>query len=156
MRPYDLTYLQQAIALSFEARTLGNGPFGAVLVDAQGSLLLEVQNSVMADHDCTAHAEANLVRKACALYPPDVLAGCTLYTSTEPCAMCAGAIFWSGIGRVIFAMRERLMGEMAERNPAGFFLNLPCREVFAHGGREIEVIGPLLEEEAQKAHVGFW
>ncbi|HEY9087906.1 MAG TPA: nucleoside deaminase [Anaerolineaceae bacterium] len=156
MRPYDLEYLQRAIALSAQARERGNGPFGALLVDAAGNLLLEAENTVMSAQDCTGHAETNLIRKASALYPREVLAGCTLYTSTEPCAMCAGAIFWSGISRVVYAMPECWMGEMATNMAPGDFLNLPCREVFARGGRDIEVHGPLLEEEARKAHIGFW
>jgi tRNA(Arg) A34 adenosine deaminase TadA len=84
------------------------------------------------------------------------LARCTLYTSTEPCAMCAGAIYWTGIGRVVFALAEtgllRYTGSHDE-NPT---LDLPCREVFARGQKPITVVGPLLEKEAGKVHEGFW
>lgn len=156
MRPYDLEYLRKAIHLAAQAREHGNHPFGAVLVDAQGILLLEAENSVITAHDCTGHAETNLVRKAGAAYPADVLAGCTLYTSTEPCAMCAGAIYWSGVGRVVYALSEAGLLQLVAHLPGGDFLNLPCREVFARGGREVEVLGPLLEGEARKVHAGFW
>jgi len=156
MRPYDLETLRKAINLASKAREHGNHPFGAVLVDAQGILLLEAENSVVTGRDCTGHAETNLIRAASAAYPAAALAGCTLYTSTEPCAMCAGAIYWSGVGRVVYALSERGLLELVAHLPGGDFLNLPCREVFARGGRTVEVLGPLLEGEARKVHAGFW
>ncbi len=156
MRSYDLAYLQRAIALAHHARQNGNHPFGALLVDAQGSLLAEAENSVVTGRDVTAHAETNLVRLAANRFPAEVLAGSTLYTSTEPCAMCAGAIFWAGIGRVVYALSETGLLEMVAHLPGDAFLNLPCREVFKRGGRSVEVLGPFLEEEARQAHVGFW
>ena len=70
--------------------------------------------------------------------------------------MCAGAVYWTGIDRVVYAISEtRLLaitGSHAE-NPT---LALPCREVFARGQRNIEVLGPLIEEEAARVHAGFW
>jgi tRNA(Arg) A34 adenosine deaminase TadA len=153
MRDYDLDYLQLAIATAAKAREHGNHPFGAVLVDGAGRLVLEAENTVMTAGDCTGHAETNLMRKACAQLNAEVLAGCTLYTSTEPCAMCAGAIFWGGVSRVVFALSE---AGLLELTTGPNFLNLPCREVFSRGGRTIEVLGPLLVEEARKVHQGFW
>jgi tRNA(Arg) A34 adenosine deaminase TadA len=86
----------------------------------------------------------------------EALAGATLYSSAEPCAMCAGAIYWSGIGRVVYALSEtRLLGLTGD-HPENLTLRLPCREVFARGQRAVEVIGPLLEDEAAAAHAGFW
>ena len=70
--------------------------------------------------------------------------------------MCSGAIFWSGVSRVVFALSERGLLELVAHQPGGNFLNLPCREVFARGGRAVEVFGPLLEEEAHQVHAGFW
>jgi tRNA(Arg) A34 adenosine deaminase TadA len=151
-----MDYLRKAIAVALKARAHGNHPFGAVLADAQGQLLLEAENTVVTGHDCTGHAETNLIRKASAVFPPEVLAGCTLYTSTEPCAMCAGAIFWSGVSRVVYGLGEQGLLELVAHKPGGDFLNLPCREVFARGGREVEVLGPLMEEEARQVHAGFW
>lgn len=156
MRPYDLDYLQKAIAIAARARQNGNSPFGALLVDAQGRQLLEAENTVFTGRDATGHAETNLIRQASAAYPREVLAGCTVYTSTEPCAMCSAAIFWSGVSRVVYALSERDMVKMVSGLPTGDFLDLPCREVFERGGREIEVLGPLLEEEARKVHLNFW
>jgi tRNA(Arg) A34 adenosine deaminase TadA len=156
MRPYDLDYLRKAIALAAKAREHGNHPFGAILVAADGKLLLEAENTVNTSHDITGHAETNLIRNASAAFSAVVLAGCSLYTSTEPCAMCAGAIYWSGVSRVVYALSEHGLLELASPQLGGDFLNLPCREVFARGGQRIEVLGPLLEEEARQVHVGFW
>jgi tRNA(Arg) A34 adenosine deaminase TadA len=156
MKPYDLDYLRKAIAVAAEAREHGNHPFGALLVDAGGQELLEAENTVNTDHDITGHAETNLIRKASAALSAEVLAGCTLYTSTEPCAMCAGAIFWSGVGRVVYALSERGLLELATPQSGWDFLNFPCREIFAQGGHAIEVLGPFMEDEARQVHVDYW
>lgn len=154
MRPFDLPLLRRAIAQAARAREHGNHPFGALLADENGQILLEAENTVLTENDATGHAETNLVRLASRQFSPDTLAKSTLYTSTEPCPMCAGAIFWSGIGRVVYALSEEglyaLTGDSTES------LKLPCREVFARGGRLVEVLGPLLEEEAARVHEGFW
>ncbi len=156
MRPYDLDYLRKAIDVAADARCHGNHPFGALLVDAAGKFLLQAENTVLTAADCTGHAETNLIRQASAAYPPEVLRGATLYTSTEPCAMCSGAIFWSGVGRVVYALSEQGLLELVAHLSGDSLLDLPCREVFARGGRPFEVIGPLLEAEARQVHAGFW
>jgi tRNA(Arg) A34 adenosine deaminase TadA len=113
-------------------------------------------NAVRPKGDPTQHAEMLACGQAAQLLSEAALAQCTLYTSTEPCAMCAGAIYWIGIGRVVFALSEtglmRYTGSH-EENPT---LDLPCREVFARGQKPIAVVGPLLEDEAGKVHEGFW
>jgi tRNA(Arg) A34 adenosine deaminase TadA len=106
--------------------------------------------------DPTQHAETLACAEAAKRLSEAALARCTLYTSTEPCAMCAGAIYWIGLGRVVFALAEtsllRYTGSHTE-NPT---LNLPCREVFARGQKQIAVAGPLLEDEAGRVYEGFW
>ena len=150
------TYLRKAFELALEARRLGDHPFGAVLVDANGCIVCEAKNTVTTQRDCTGHAETNLVREACRTLDAETRAQCTLYTSTEPCAMCAGAIYWGGIDRVVFGLREEVLYEIVGDNPQNQTLRLPCREVFAVGRRRIEVIGPLLEEDARRVHADFW
>lgn len=148
--------LRKSIDVAMRAREKGNHPFGAVLADENGVVVLEGENNVVTDGDITGHAETNLVRDACKKFDQEFLSNCTLYASTEPCPMCAGAIYWSGIGRVIFGLgqerfyRNVLGGEEGE----GFLLS--CRDVFANGERDIDVIGPMLEDEASEAHEGFW
>ena len=152
----DEPHLLRAIELARRARENGNHPFGALLVDAAGVVLLEAENTVLTEHDCTNHAELNLVRAASRRYDEATLDGCTLYASTEPCAMCAGAIYWSGIGRVVYALSEERLLQLTGNHPENPTLSLPCREVFARGQRAIEVDGPLLEDEAAVPHKDFW
>ena len=79
-------YLRLAIQQAKEARENGNHPFGAILVDSAGKVLLSAQNSVNTGQDCTGHAETNLMRLASKQYDREFLRTCTMYTSTEPCA----------------------------------------------------------------------
>lgn len=153
----DLIFLRRAIDLARQARIDGRHPFGALIVNERGDTIVAARNNaVRPQGDPTQHAEMVACGEAARLLPESELAKCTLYTSTEPCAMCAGAIYWTGIGRVVFALAEtgllRYTGSHQE-NPT---LDLPCREVFARGGKRIVVAGPLLEEEAGKVHEGFW
>jgi tRNA(Arg) A34 adenosine deaminase TadA len=150
----DRGYLERAVALAGEARERGDHPFGALLVTPDGQVV-EARNSVVTGADPTGHAETNLVRLTGRLDRP-VLTGSVLYTSTEPCAMCAGAIYWSGIGRVVFALSEAELATMAEEEEGVPPLRLPCRDVFARGGRPIVVDGPAPLPSATKVHEGFW
>jgi tRNA(Arg) A34 adenosine deaminase TadA len=156
MNNIDLKHLRTSILVAQNARAHGNHPFGAILVDENGQVLLQAENTVVTGQDCTGHAETNLMRLASRQFPPEKLAMCTLYTSTEPCAMCAGAIHWGNVGRVVFALSELALYEIVGPSPE--HLLLPCREVFARSQRPIEVIGPAaeLEVEAQAVHEGFW
>ncbi len=155
----DVEPLRRALELAAESRAAGNHPFGALLVDRDGTVLAEAHNSVVVDHDPTGHAETNLVRRAGPLadrHGVD-LAATVLYTSTEPCAMCAGAIYWAGIGRVVYAMAELdLLAMTGGDHPDNPTLALPCRQVFAAGGHVVVVDGPALEDEARVVHQGFW
>ena len=150
------TFLRRAFDVARRARHRGNHPFGAILVSVTGEVLMEVENGFMPDRDMTAHAERLLATQASKQLDPNVLAGSTLYTSAEPCAMCAGAIYWTGIGRVVFGLTERRLKTMTGNHAENPTLALPCREVFAAGQRHVEVIGPLLEEEGAALHVGAW
>lgn len=150
----ELKLLQRAIDLAQSAREHGNHPFGALLTDAEGNILVEAENTVVTGKDCTAHAETNLMRAASKKFSEEELANCTLYTSTEPCPMCTGAIFWGNVGRVVFALSEEGLYALTGETP--YKLALPCRELFAQGTHAVEVIGPLIEEEARQVHLGFW
>jgi tRNA(Arg) A34 adenosine deaminase TadA len=104
----------------------------------------------------TAHAERLLATAASKAYGPELLARCTLYSSAEPCAMCAAAAYWAGIGRLVYALSERRLKEVTGAHPENPTLDLPCRDVFAAGQRKVEVIGPLLEDEGAALHEGAW
>ena len=150
------TFLRRSFDVARRARAHGNHPFGAILVNPAGKVLLETENGFLPDRDMTAHAERLLATAASKQFPPDVLAACTLYTSAEPCAMCAGAIYWTGIGRVVFGLTELHLKKLTGSHTENPTLDLPCRTVFAAGQRQVEVIGPLLEDEAAALHVGAW
>jgi tRNA(Arg) A34 adenosine deaminase TadA len=153
----DLRWVRHAIALSAEAKARGKHPFGALVVGADDSVIAEAGNAFgWPDGDCTGHAELIAVREASRIVPPAHLAAATLYTSAEPCVMCAGAVYWSGIARVVYALSEIKLLALTGNHPENPTLALPCREVFAHGQRHIEVVGPLLEDEAAAPHKGFW
>ena len=148
--------LLQAIAIAREARVHGNHPFGALLADQDGRVLLSAENTVVTDSDATGHAETNLVRRATGAYSAAELAAMTMYSSTEPCAMCAGAIYWSGIGAVVYALAETALYELTGEDPENPTLLLPCRTVFAAGRRSITVAGPFELDAARDVHAGFW
>jgi tRNA(Arg) A34 adenosine deaminase TadA len=152
----DRARLQDAIEIARTSRSNGNHPFGAVLADPEGNVVLTAENSVVTEDDCTAHAETNLARKAFQAYGAAALAAYTLYTSCEACAMCSGAIYWSGIGTVVYAMTEaqlaRLTGDHNE-NPT---MSLSSEVVLNSGQRTIAVRGPALAAESADAHAGFW
>jgi tRNA(Arg) A34 adenosine deaminase TadA len=150
----DLRFLRRAIVIARRARDHGNHPFGALLVDAHQQVILEAENTVVTEQDCTGHAETNLVRLASRQLPPDVFATSTLYSSAEPCAMCAGAIHWGNIGRLVYGVGAARFYALIGPTPTQ--LDLSCREVFARSGQPIEVIGPLLEDEALAVHADFW
>ncbi|MBO1414908.1 nucleoside deaminase [Streptomyces sp. FH025] len=149
-------HLLAAIELAASARKHGNHPFGALLTDPAGKVLLTAENTVLTDRDVTGHAETNLVRLASRTLTPAQLADATLYTSTEPCAMCSGAIYWSGVRRVVYALAASELNVLAGVDPEEPLLDLPCRQVFAAGGNTVEVSGPYLHTEAAAVHAGYW
>jgi tRNA(Arg) A34 adenosine deaminase TadA len=154
MNQNDPPHLRAAFALARRAREHGDRPFGSVLVAADGRVLAEARNTQLTTRDCTGHAEMNLIREQCPGHGRDELAGATLYASGEPCPMCAAAIFWSGIGRVVFGLSSRTLYEMAG-DPRDQ-LRLSCREVLASGRRDVTVVGPVLEDEARQVFEGFF
>src|SRR6202140_3551070 len=98
----DEHFLRRSFEVARRSLTHGNHPFGAILVDRDRNVLIESENGYMPSRDGTAHAERLLATTACTTLSPDGLRGATLYSSAEPCAMCAGAIYWAGIGRLVY------------------------------------------------------
>ncbi len=153
----DLARLRAAFALALRAREVGNLPFGCVVADSSGNVVIEQANKALVPvRDPTAHAETLAARLAARLFAPADLEGFTLYSSAEPCAMCAGAIYWAGIGRVVFGLSERDLLQVTGDNPDNPTMDLPCRTVFAAGQRVVEVIGPELVDEARAVFEGYW
>ncbi len=152
----DEDYLRLAIEVARQSRSLGNHPFGAILVGPDGAVLMEAGNAHGDAGDRTGHAERVLMTRASQAYTAEFLAGCTMYASAEPCAMCAGAAYWAGIGRVVYGLSERDLGQLIGPHPENLTMDLPCRVVLSAGQRTIEVVGPLLEDESRAVHEGFW
>jgi tRNA(Arg) A34 adenosine deaminase TadA len=150
-------FLRLAFSLARKAGEAGEHPFACLLAGPDGEVLMVQGNAFRSEGgDMTAHAERMLATRASKTYSPAFLSACTLYTSAEPCAMCAGALYWAGLGRIVFGQSERSLKESTGNHPENPTLDLPCRVVFAAGQRKVEVIGPLLEDEAAALQAGYW
>jgi tRNA(Arg) A34 adenosine deaminase TadA len=147
-------HLRRADTVARRAAAMGRHPFGALLVAPDGETVLAEQGNI----DTVNHAESTLARTAAANYPGAYLAQCTLVTTFEPCAMCAGTVYWAGIGRVVYGAEETALLALTGNHPENPTLSLPCREVFARGQRTVEVLGPVpdVAEEMIATHRGFW
>ena len=149
-----IRHLRRANAVAALAMDRGHHPFGAILVAADGETVLAEQGNV----DQVNHAEAVLARHAAARFGADVLWGCTLVTTVEPCAMCAGTQYWAHIGGLVFGMTERRLLELTGNHHENPTMDLPCRTVFASGQKAVHVTGPVaeVEDEIAALHRGFW
>ncbi len=153
----DLQFLRRSFEVARRARDGGDHPFGCLLVGPDGEVLREQGNGYSAEGgDRTAHAERLLASWAAKSLDVEMLRGSTLYSSAEPCAMCSGALYWAGVGRVVYGQSEKGLKAATgahEENPT---LDLPCRIVFTAGQRPTEVVGPLLEDEAEQLQADYW
>jgi tRNA(Arg) A34 adenosine deaminase TadA len=146
--------LRLANAVARRAMEAGHHPFGAILVAPDGRTVLMEQGNV----NTVNHAESVLAREAAARYAPDFLWGCTLVTTVEPCAMCAGTQYWAHIGGLVYGMSEARLLALTGNHSENPTLDLPCREVFDRGQKAMQVTGPVpeVEEEIAALHRDFW
>jgi tRNA(Arg) A34 adenosine deaminase TadA len=149
-----LRALRHANEVARRSLEQGHHPFGAVLLAPDHETVIAEQGNV----DTVNHAEAVLARAAAAQHSSDYLWRCTLVTTVEPCCMCAGTQYWAHIGRLVYGMEERRLLELTGNHTENPTMNLPCREVFRHGQKAIQVWGPVPEVEAEIAalHASFW
>jgi tRNA(Arg) A34 adenosine deaminase TadA len=149
-----LRHLRRANQVAADVMARGRHPVGAVLVAADGETVLLEQGNV----DGVNHAEAVLARVAAHRFDAATLWGCTLVTTVEPCAMCAGTQYWAHIGRLVYGMSEHRLLQMTGDHAENPTLDLPCREVFARGQKPVQVHGPFaeVEDEIAALHRGFW
>lgn len=153
----DEHLLRRSIELSAQTRARGNLPFGALFADAEGNIVLEAETTGITDGNILYHAETNLMHEAMSALTAEERASATLYSSCEPCPMCAGTIYWGGVTRVVFGLGEQRLYEIASvqsTTPVALFGG--CRLILEGGARDIEVIGPCLEDEAAVPHEGVW
>ncbi len=153
-----IKYLLAANEVARRSRAKGNTPFGAVLVDPDGNIIMEQGNAEKDLHDATAHAERMLASRASQKYSKDFLWKCTLYSTFEPCCMCTGAIYWANIGRIVYGLTEETLLELTgadEKNPT---FNISSRTIIAAGQKPIEILGPFpeIEDAVREVHKGFW
>lgn len=153
---HDALYLGRAIALSRETSARGNRPFGAVIALPDGTVIAEACNTTAENGDCTAHAETEALRIASPKASRDLLAQATMYASGEPCVMCAGAIYWGNIRRVVFGIDAVRLRRFRNMRAGAGDLVMSCREGFAHSSHAISVIGPAMLAEATQVHDAFW
>jgi tRNA(Arg) A34 adenosine deaminase TadA len=151
-------YLLRTVELSKQAIQHGNYPFGALLTDNNGNIILEQENIEVTERDCTGHAETTLMRNASKRYDKEFLATCTLYTTGEPCVMCAGAIYWGNVLRVVYGITEKELLSLTGDDPRNLTLGVDCRTVYASGQKKIEVIGPFpgVADAIVEPHRTFW
>lgn len=153
-REQMLHHLRGANAIALAAMRAGHHPFGALLVAADGETVLLEQANV----DGVNHAESVLAREAARRFAAERLWDCTLVTTVEPCAMCAGTQYWANIGRLVYGMSESRLLQLTGNHAENPTLDLPCREVFARGQKALRVWGPFaeVEEEIASLHRDFW
>ena len=149
-----LRQLRRANGVAQAALARGHHPFGALLIAADFETVLLEQGNV----DAVNHAEAVLARTAAQQFDAATLWGCTLVTTVEPCAMCAGTQYWAHIGRLVYGMSEHSLLEITGNHAENPTLALPCRELFARGQKAVQVFGPFDEVQAEIAalHRAFW
>ena len=153
----DAHLLRRAIEVSASAAANGNMPFGAIMADPDGNVLLEAENTGITGHNTLNHAETVLMNMAVTTLTAEQIASATLYTSCEPCAMCAGAMYWGGLNRMVYAMSELDLLEITSSDPGSQNMRgVGCRNVLHSGQRRIEVSGPHLIEEASVIHRDYW
>lgn len=147
-------HLRRANEVARAALAQGRHPFGALLVGPDDETVLLEQGNV----DAVDHAEAVLARIAAQRFDAETLWRCTLVTTVEPCAMCAGTQYWAHIGRLVYGLAERELLALTGDHPENPTLDLPCREVFARGQKAVQVIGPVpaLASEIAALHRDFW
>ncbi|MFA6776343.1 MAG: nucleoside deaminase [Sphaerochaetaceae bacterium] len=154
----DVRMLYEAVSIARHAKAEGNHPFGALVADREGNVLVRAGN----DHrDSPAlHAETKALLEAGRRYGRDILSLCTLYTTAEPCVMCAGAMYWTGVPRLVYGISEKQLLALTGDNAENPTFSLDCRTVFRSGQKEITVVGPVDDPQLIAAiiadHKGFW
>ncbi|MGH0052792.1 MAG: nucleoside deaminase [Sphaerochaetaceae bacterium] len=155
----DIRLLYETVRIAHEAKKKGNHPFGALLADKEGKILLE-QGNDYEEGGSAMHAETLLLFHASKLYDPEFLATCSLYTNAEPCVMCTGALYWTNVRRLVYGITEKQLLELTGADVQNPTFDLPSHEVLDHGQKDMEIVGPVEDEALIKAivedHQSFW
>lgn len=153
-REQMIRHLRVANRVAIEAMKKGHHPFGATLVAPDNETVLMTQGNI----NSVNHAESTLARLASDKYKSDYLWKCTLYSTAEPCAMCAGTQYWANIGKLVFGITERQLLDLTGASSENPTMDIPARYVFKHSQKNIRVWGPIQEVAAEIAepHKTFW
>ncbi|MCB1380882.1 MAG: nucleoside deaminase [Alphaproteobacteria bacterium] len=148
-----IALIRAANAVACDAAAHGHHPFGAVLVGPDDAILMRQGNI-----DTVRHAETELARRAAEAYSPEFLWTCTLVSTGEPCAMCAGTLYWANIGRLVYGYEESQLLALTGNAPENPTMSLAARTVLGSGQKDIKVHGPFpeLDEELLAPHRDFW
>ena len=154
----DARRLRHAYALAAKARARGDRPFAAVIVAEDGTILAEgLSTQGTGGGGTLAHSEMNACQAVIAAgVPRPQLRRATIYSSGEPCAMCASAIFYTGVGRVVYGLSAAAILHLRNAQPHTAGLSLSCRAVLGSAAEQVKVVGPCLEAEGAKPHEGYW
>lgn len=158
MSEKDIELLYETVRIAHEAVERGCHPFGALLADENGKILIEKGNNK--DDSPCLHAETSVMIEAGRKYSPEFLAKCSLYTNFEPCVMCTGAVYWTNVGRIVFGLTEKQLLEFTGSHDENPTFSMPTEEVLEHGQKDIIVVGPTENEKLKAAiikdHINFW
>ncbi len=149
--PPDESFIRDAIDLAQSAVDNGNTPFGSLLV-VDDAVVRTAENTTRTDDDIAAHPEFKLARWAARELEPGEREACTMYTSTEPCPMCASAIVYAGLGRVVYSASVDSLAALRDDG----VIEIPCEEVIERGDGSTTVEGPVLEDEGLGVHEAFF
>lgn len=152
----DMRCLKVAVREAEKACDSGRFPFGAVLADCFGNIILKSQSSVAITGDITGHAPINVLRLASMRLAEDFLSDCTLYASGELCTMCCGAFYCSGVSRVVFALSVEELIEITGKDQRMKTLWCDSSHLLNTGPKSIEVLGPVDVPGAREVQLRFW
>ncbi|MCH3918816.1 MAG: nucleoside deaminase [Spirochaetia bacterium] len=154
----DIALLYQTVRVAHEALMRGCHPFGALLADKDGNILIEQGNDK--DASPCLHAETALMIRAGKLYDRQFLEQCSMYTNFEPCVMCTGAVYWTGVSRIVYGVSEAQLKKLTGDHDENPTFSLSTAEVLRHGQRDMVVAGPTADSDLVAAilkdHLDFW
>lgn len=138
--------MRLAIEESRCSREAGEYGVGAVVV-RDGEIIASSGVFLKRETDSTSHAEMRAIREACKKLGSIDLKGCVLYTTCEPCAMCAGAAIWARMQGIVFGATIADMNEQRAKDGSRKAIDIPASEIAAHGDPKVEVVGPFMRDE---------
>lgn len=124
----------------------GDLPYGAVIVN-NDEVVIRGYNTAQTDNDVSAHGEINVLKAFTKKYgyALDALEGYTLYTTCEPCPMCAAACVWAGVSKIVFGASTKQLIDLGTKQ-----IDISCKTITEHGFQNVEVVGSVLAEECLK------